>query len=54
MLRIWADAHNDAVPADDLALIADRFDAWSHFHNVLLLIQFQFLNRNVMRPRVKS
>jgi hypothetical protein len=32
MLRIGANAHHDAMTADDFALIADRFDGWSDFH----------------------
>lgn len=38
MLRIGANAHHHAMTADDFALIADRFDGWSDFHVISLLV----------------
>ena len=39
MLWVGANNHDFAMPADDAALIANRFDRWSYFHVLLLLIR---------------
>jgi transcriptional regulator GlxA family with amidase domain len=31
-----ADNYDATVPADHLAVLADRFDAWAYFHRVYL------------------
>jgi len=32
MSRVFTNHHHATVPADDLALLADFFDAWFNFH----------------------
>ena len=64
MLGVLANDHDAALALDDLALFADGLDRRPDFHaNILLLsprytagggIGFQPLDRQVMRPRVRS
>ena len=54
MLGILADDHDAALALDDLALFADGFHRRTNFHRYPLLIQDQFLLRQVIRPRVRS
>ena len=56
MLGILANYHNAALALDDLALLAHGLNGRSHFHDVASLLYpiGQFLERQVMRPRVRS
>ena len=38
MAWVFADHHDVAVATNDLALVADRLDAWLHLHGVSLLL----------------